>query len=267
MAIEGLYLMPGMQIRLVKLEAGKDSHISVGTSLEGVLDADVRIGQPIYLDGKTKNTSRIQAVKKDGDRVFLKTETSVYELVPPTSDGSSEPKSKERIELEHTIETLLKEVQANAVDEKIVGSLIERRHQLGRQEKTDASKIELQKIDTELEKHIVTVKTIAEFKLLMEKIGRNYYAVMGTVAHENAHANMASSLGAIHSGYSLLVTRKGNDFSYQPIALTNVRGEWDKKDQLEANIKIAGAPKEYGNKLSPGDEEMIASLRKQLNNL
>lgn len=101
----------------------------------------------------------------------------------------------------------------------------------------------------------------------MEKTGKNYYIVKNTIEHENAHANKAASLDAIHGGYSLLVLKNGDKFSYQPIALTKPPEDWEEKRKIETSIKIGSAPSEYGNRTSAGDEQQIAKLRERLKNL
>ncbi len=113
---------------------------------------------------------------------------------------------------------------------------------------------------------MVSVQTLTEFGILMNKLDKNYYRVNSTVYHENAHANKAQSIGAMHEGYSVLVSKskKGNGFAYQPIAHTKVPDYWPEHRQIEAKIKIGSAPEEYGNALSDGDEKMIEILRKKL---
>ena len=260
-----LGLHTGVLVRLVKISSEKESKVETGDALEGVLDQDVVIGKPIYFDGKSKNTSNITAVEEEGDRIFFKTNTSVYELVPPT-EKSNVIKSKEFLEIERKIDIALKNAQDAALDNVGTDNLFQQRISLYQRERTPQVLEEIKKLDEQIKKHIISVDTLVEFKILMNKLGKNYYRVNSTVYHENAHANKASSIGAIHQDYTVLVSKskKGNGFAYQPFARTDVPNSWPKHRQIEAKIKIGSAPEEYGNALSDGDEKMIEILRQQL---
>ncbi len=262
-----LGLHAGERIKLVKISSDQESQVSPGDSLEGILDQEVEIGNPIFINGKAKNTSNIIGVREEGNRIFFKTETSVYELVPPTEISSS-PKSEKLLELERKVEDSLKKAQAVALSNDEMRNLFLRRMELFKQPKTKEILEKIAQLDKEVEKHRVFVKTLLEFEILMHKLGKNYYRVNGIVHHENAHANKAGSIGAIHDGYSLLVSKsqKGTGFSYQPIAHTKVPDYWPKHRQNEANIKIGSAPEEYGNHLSDTDEMQIEFFKNELKN-
>lgn len=261
-----LGLHAGMLIKLVKVSSEKESKILTGDSLEGILDEEVEIGKPIFIAEKTKNTSQITAVKEEDNRIFLKTETSVYELVPPTENPNI-VKSEKYLEIEKEIDVKLKNAQDVALEDSGMDNLFQKRILLLKQPSTPQILEELSKLKKEIEKHLVFVKTLIEFKILMNKLGKNYYRVNSTVYHENAHANKAQSIGAIHEGYSVLVSKskKGNGFAYQPLVHTDVPDYWPEHRKIEAKIKIGSAPEEYGNALSDGDEKMIEILRKKLN--
>lgn len=267
--ITKLGLHPGVRIKLIKISTQQESRIASGDSLEGVLDKDVVIGQPIYLDGSTKNTSELIGVKEENDRIYFKTRTSVYELVPPTIASSPKPKSKELITMEESILKALKEAQDIALTSEEMQFLFKKRLHLQRIEQTQDILAEINKIDEEVKKHKISVETLPEFQFLMKNLGKNYYRVTSTITHENAHGNKADAIGAKHEGYSLLVSKskKGEGFSYQPMVHTTVPRIWDKEKQIKANIKIAQAPDEYGDHISDGDEEQIKKLREELKNL
>ena len=79
--LEGLKLTSGKKIRLIKTYSFHPSEVEIGTQMEGVLTCDVKIGEPIYLDNKTKVISNISGAGRKDGRIFLKTSTSIYELV------------------------------------------------------------------------------------------------------------------------------------------------------------------------------------------
>jgi hypothetical protein len=79
--LKNLGLRRGVKIHLIKRHAEDNSSVIVGTSLEGNLDSDVTFGNSISIDNNTKSTSRIEDVAEQDGRIFLKTETSVYELM------------------------------------------------------------------------------------------------------------------------------------------------------------------------------------------
>lgn len=264
-----LGLNSGVRIKLIKVSADQESKILPGDSLEGSLDKDVALGQPIYLDALTKNTSEIVGVKEENDRIYFKTRTSVYELVPPTSIMPDKPKSPELQAMEEGLLKALQEAQEVALTSEEMQALFKKRLHLQRLEPTKDILDEISKIDEEVKKHKISVQTLPEFKFLMNSIGKNYYRVNGTVTHENAHGNKAQAIGGTHEGYSILVSKskKGEGFSYQPIAHTKVQNFSNKKDQIEGNIEIAFAPEEYGGYLSDSDEEQIKKLREELKKL
>lgn len=267
--LDSLYLIPGREIKLIKIVSLKKSDIPVGTTFEGVLDNEIILGKPIYIDNGSKNTTSVIGVKKDGGQIFIKTDTSIYELMRPSPEvPENNRKSRDFIEREKEIGELLERAKSNALDVGEIMTLINKRQVLSyKQNRTIEDNNEIMKIDEKMEKCIITVETISDFKILMEKTGKNYYSVIGTVEHENAHANKALSLGGIHHGYSLIVGKDTDGFSYQPIALTDVPEYLDEGEKIEKNLEILNAPKEYGNKLSPEDEKNIKFLKDRLMNL
>ncbi|MBP6908569.1 MAG: hypothetical protein KBB75_01980 [Candidatus Pacebacteria bacterium] len=260
--LEHDYLIAGKSIKLVKV-------FNPNETIEGVLDVDVKIGKPIILDEGLKNTDPIMDVKYENDKIFFKTNSSTYELVPPTNAVvKTKLDSIMLAEKGEEIEELLKVAQSFALSGQEKRALFNKKIDLFQQPRTPEIQKELDEITEKLKKCTVVVQTLLEYKILMEKTGKNYYIVRGVVEHENAHANKASSLDAIHGGYSLIVSKneKGG-FSYQPTALTGSPDSWDEKRKIETNIKIGSAPKEYGDRLSPSDEKQIAILQERLKNL
>jgi hypothetical protein len=125
---------------------------------------------------------------------------------------------------------------------------------------------EFKKLDEEISKHIIIVKTLIEYKVLLQKIAPSD-VLYDTLAHENAHANTAESLGVNLNGYAVVVSKNKDGFVYQPYVDYTVPTSWDLKKQIETNIKIADAPREYGNRLAPDDAERIEELKSQLKKL
>ena len=61
---------------------GKTSDVAVGSHITGKLDADMRAGQPIYLDTKKKIAFN-EVIKREDGRIVFRTDSSVYELMTP----------------------------------------------------------------------------------------------------------------------------------------------------------------------------------------
>jgi hypothetical protein len=261
-----LGMHPGTRIKLVKVSSDGNSNISIGDSLEGVLDADIAIGKSIFLDGKSKNTSSLVAVKEENKRIFFKTHTSTYELVPPSTAANYEVNPEGLKNIENHLKSLLKEVQDRALSAEEMKILSDQRISLQNSSPTRENIQKLRELDEEIKKHKIFIKTLVQFRMLMNMLGKNYYRVNDVVTHENAHANKASSLGVVHEGYSVLVYKSKTDdgFSYQPLVDRDIPRTFNDKEKVEVNLKIGFAPEEYGNHLSDGDEEQIRKLREEL---
>jgi len=78
--LKKLQLISGTRIKLTKQFVGTKSNIEVGAILEGILDFDVKLGQPIYFDNRIKNTSNLLGITEKDGAIFIKTATSIYEL-------------------------------------------------------------------------------------------------------------------------------------------------------------------------------------------
>lgn len=112
----------------------------------------------------------------------------------------------------------------------------------------------------------IHVNTISEFKLLLDKIALNNEHAKALLNHENAHANVAQSVGVDHDGYIILV-RKEDDgtFYYSPMATWKFPAEWwDKKENIEKTIQIFSAPQEYGDRMSVDDKDNVKELQDKL---
>jgi hypothetical protein len=106
------------------------------------------------------------------------------------------------------------------------------------------------------DENTLIIQTLPEFKFAMEYIGFSNNALLDTIEHENAHGNMAESVGAEHHGYNLIFQRnEQGKLVVQPQAIIYIPDEWSKEDQENANYDITIAPEVYGNSLSDGDRE------------
>ncbi len=79
--LEKLALTKGRKIKLIKRHIFTSSNVPIGTEMEGILDKDIKWGEPIYLDNGTKTISRISGAGENKGQIFLKTNTSAYELI------------------------------------------------------------------------------------------------------------------------------------------------------------------------------------------
>lgn len=264
--IDGLYLLPGKRIKLAKVESEENLDNETGLVLDGVLDKEIRIGQPILINGNSEGSGIVSAVKHEAGRFFFRTDVGVYELKSSEEFKIPEQsKSEAYKKLEQKMEYLLDKAKAHAVDVVEMEKLLDKRFELENQVRTLEITKQIQEIDKEMDKFTVHADTIIEFKILMEKTGRIDYKVTGTVEHENAHSNVAGHFGFEERGYQLIVAKNQHGFVYQPVAESG-RGstELTRKEFLEAKIRVSDAPREYGNKNSPGDEESINDLRRKL---
>lgn len=77
------YFKKGRRIRLVKksITGGAESPVTIGTELYGVLLDDMGLGRSIDL-GRGGNTSAVKSAYHEAGKTFIRTETSLYEIVP-----------------------------------------------------------------------------------------------------------------------------------------------------------------------------------------
>jgi len=106
----------------------------------------------------------------------------------------------------------------------------------------------------------IEIETITEAKRVMEILGFDQDSLLDTIAHENAHGNVAEKIGANHLGYKFVVIRLENGYAIQPQANIYIPDEWSKDRQNEALLQITQAPEDYDNTLSSGDRRDIDGL-------
>lgn len=119
---------------------------------------------------------------------------------------------------------------------------------------------ELEVIQDAVMNSSVTVQTLVEYRMVLEKaLGQDKAEKI--LAHENAHANVALSLGAEFMGYTLLICKDKDDFAIRGGASYRLPIEWTDEEKKAAHIRIYAAPEEYGEKLSHTDEKVIDGLK------
>lgn len=89
-----LGLVEGAEIKLVKVVDDGVSEIKAGAELSGTLDFDVAVGKRVSLNEGAANTTSIQHIDEHEGRVYLKTRTSVYELVQSETNTETQEEIK-----------------------------------------------------------------------------------------------------------------------------------------------------------------------------
>lgn len=115
-----------------------------------------------------------------------------------------------------------------------------------------------------INKATISINNLADYKFALEWVTTKEYA-SDLVAHENAHVNMAESLGMEISDYPYMMTftDSRNGVKVYPAANVKISIKNDLPIEEKEKIKkVIIAPLEYGNKLSPGDINDLNSLEK-----
>ncbi len=81
--LKSLNLSKGKKVKFIKVKRLTESDVPVGSTFEGVLDQDVKMGQPIYVinNNVKKTISNITGAAPNEGKIYLKTSTSIYELI------------------------------------------------------------------------------------------------------------------------------------------------------------------------------------------
>jgi hypothetical protein len=111
-----------------------------------------------------------------------------------------------------------------------------------------------------MNKATIEVKTLIEAKRIMELLNFKQETLIDTLAHENAHGNVAEQHGAQHIGYKFVVIEGKGGYIIQPQANIYLPDEWDKNKQNFVLARITQAPEEYGNSISEGDKRDLKEL-------
>lgn len=106
----------------------------------------------------------------------------------------------------------------------------------------------------------ISCGSLYELNTALQLLGIKSEDVLDTVAHENAHANKAESMGANHHDYRILVSKINGEYAYRVSAGIELPDEWEMDKKKEGLIAILKAPEEYGNELSPSDISLLNKL-------
>lgn len=98
--LRALEIVPGTRVRLTKESASASSSVAQGTVLEGTVDQVLKIGQPISLDGGVSSTTPITGVSREGGKILIRTQTSVYHLSTAGIEKGSMPATIRSADLE-----------------------------------------------------------------------------------------------------------------------------------------------------------------------
>lgn len=114
---------------------------------------------------------------------------------------------------------------------------------------------------SQLDSFSLKVKTLPELRFILEELGKDEEEVRVNLAHENAHANVASSLGANHETYIVYFLRNGNIYQTRVTFPDNL-------SQEEVNYiskKAINAPEDYEVKggLSEDDEKQAKYFNRE----
>lgn len=167
------------------------------------------------------------------------------------------PTSQEALKIE--IEKIVEEVKARAMslkDAKKATKTFDKWYYSDNRSHDE----ELEAIQDAIMNSSITVQTLAEYRMVLENM-TNPAEAEEILAHENAHANIAQSLGADFIGYSLLICKDGDEFVFRGGAPYRLPKEWSAEKKKAAHIRIYNAPEEYGEELSPTDEKVVDGLR------
>ncbi len=103
----------------------------------------------------------------------------------------------------------------------------------------------------QLDSFSIKVSTLPELRFILEEIGQSEEQIQRNLAHENAHSNVATSLGANHESYIVYFLKNGNIYQTRitfPHHLTPV-------DVDEISRRAISAPEEYGEGGGLSDDE------------
>jgi len=164
---------------------------------------------------------------------------------------------------------LIDEAKKHALEEDEFLKLLDKRDALMRQPLTSESIDEMKKMDEVLDKSKVAVKNLPDFKTLLELTVKDEKVRRDTLAHENAHGNVADSVGMIHFEYSMHFVKIGDKWNYM---LSTSAGfpsftPMTEEERLKKEIAFTEAPKTFGEDMSTHDEEATEDLRRQLREL
>lgn len=159
---------------------------------------------------------------------------------------------------EDPVETKVKELERSAMHDDVYVEYTKKINEIilmidGGGYVSDLEKQELIRMQENLASSTVSFTSLSEFKKAVEV----YYSGVEAdeiVAHENAHMNIAESLGVeAEYGVALTKTEAGLGF-YSTVKLLAFPVGMSKKDQIKSLIAISSAPDSYGEENSDNDK-------------
>ena len=107
----------------------------------------------------------------------------------------------------------------------------------------------------------IDIATIPELRFILEELGKSEEEIRENLAHENAHANVAHSLGANHEKYIVYFLKEGNIYQTRVTFPDNLSQE--EVDYISS--RAIQAPEEYGNAggMSDDDKEQLENINQK----
>lgn len=174
--------------------------------------------------------------------------------------------------LQENIRTKIETARNNAIARTRLEELQREILILGKRDDIESFRRE-DEIEREILNSSAIAKDITEFRELLRQIGVEYSLngefVHDTLAHENAHANVAEVTGHEWVGYIALFLKnsEGQVDGIQPAFFLKNNRTWGKAETLMKRLAVTKAPKLYGNSLTDSDEGDIQRDEKRLKEL
>ncbi len=162
-------------------------------------------------------------------------------------------------ETEISIRDLIRFAVKNIVDEDSYQKYISLRD---RDDLTDYDKKFQNNFRRRLNNATISINNLGDYKFALEYVAGKEFAE-DTVAHENAHVNMAESLGMEIGEFPYVLTFIKTKKGMEVFPSANLGIQINKNisiDEKEKYRKVITAPLEYGNKLSKFDLEDLDFL-------
>jgi len=128
----------------------------------------------------------------------------------------------------------------------------------------DTEKIDYKKKKEKLESISISVTTIPELRFILEELGKTEEEIRENLAHENAHANVAESLGANHEKYIVYFLKEGNIYQTKVTFPDHLSQE----EVSYISNKAIRAPEDYGDAggMSEDDKKLLEGFEQKSDN-
>ena len=118
-----------------------------------------------------------------------------------------------------------------------------------------------EEVRNKLAEAVVQVDTLFEFKRILEMCGLPKDWIQRFLAHENAHANKAESVGAVFNKYEVAFLREDKTVMPRLVSVSiGVHDHLSKEESSQMWTDIISAPEEYGSSLSEHDIEDLKNF-------